>query len=44
MSAMAFGRQTEVQAWEQEIHPCEHTLFMKQSDSKALEQQSELFI
>lgn len=40
MSAMAFGRQTEVQAWEQEIHPCEHTLFMKQSDSKALEQQS----
>ena len=42
MSAMTFARQTEVQAWEQEINPCEHTLCLEQGASKALESQSTL--
>ncbi|KAF8245229.1 ubiquitinyl hydrolase [Wilcoxina mikolae CBS 423.85] len=40
MSAMTFARQTEVQAWEQEINPCEHTLCLEQSDAKQLESQN----
>lgn len=40
MSAMTFATQTEVQAWEQEITPCEHTLVLEQDPAKALEDQS----
>ena len=40
MSAMTSARQTEVQAWEQEINPCEHTLCLEQSEAKQLEPQS----
>lgn len=43
MSAMTFARQTEVQAWEQEITPCEHTLCLEQSLAKQLESHSALF-
>lgn len=42
MSAMTFATQTEVQAWEQEITPCEHTLCLEQDPPKALEDQSTL--
>jgi hypothetical protein len=44
MTAMTFGRQTEVQAWEQEIIPCEHTLCLEQSEAKQLESQSLWFL
>ncbi|KAI5779231.1 hypothetical protein EDC01DRAFT_719033 [Geopyxis carbonaria] len=40
MSAMTFSTQTEVQAWEQEITPCEHTLCLDQGPSKQLESQN----
>lgn len=40
MSAMTFATQTEVQAWEQEIKPCEHTLCLEQDTAKALEAMS----
>lgn len=40
MSAMTSAKQTEVQAWEQEINPCEHTLCLEQSEAKQLEPQS----
>jgi ubiquitin carboxyl-terminal hydrolase 5/13 len=30
MTSMSSGRQSEVQAWEEEITPCEHTLMLEQ--------------
>ncbi|KAL7271134.1 ubiquitin C-terminal hydrolase Ubp14 [Rhizina undulata] len=40
LSAMTFARQTEVQAWEQEITPCEHTLCLEQDPKRQLESQN----
>jgi hypothetical protein len=40
LNAMTFARQAEVQAWEQEITPCEHTLCLEQDAEKKLESQS----
>ncbi|KAI5851580.1 hypothetical protein DFP73DRAFT_537716 [Morchella snyderi] len=40
MSAMTFATQTEVQAWEQEITACEHTLCLAQDTAKELEAMS----
>ncbi|PUU84289.1 hypothetical protein B9Z19DRAFT_279086 [Tuber borchii] len=40
MNAMTFSRQTEVQAWEQEMTPCEHTLCLQQEAPRKLESQN----
>ncbi|CUS11634.1 unnamed protein product [Tuber aestivum] len=40
MKAMTFARQTEVQAWEQEMTPCEHTLCLQQEALRKLESQT----
>ncbi|KAG0636560.1 hypothetical protein HOY80DRAFT_350881 [Tuber brumale] len=40
MKAMTFARQTEVQAWEQEMTPCEHTLCLQQEAPRKLESQN----
>ncbi|KAK9461210.1 uncharacterized protein V1516DRAFT_675289 [Lipomyces oligophaga] len=39
MDAMSSNKQSEVQAWEQEILPCEHTICLKQDPAKILADQ-----
>ncbi|KAI4138616.1 MAG: hypothetical protein L6R39_006697 [Caloplaca ligustica] len=39
LKANTFARQAEVQAWEQEITPCEHTLCLKQEAARQIESQ-----
>lgn len=40
MSALSSAKQSEVKAWEEEIHPCEHTLCLVQDPPQKLEQQA----
>lgn len=39
LKANTFARQAEVQAWEQEITPCEHTLCLEQQSARQIESQ-----
>ena len=39
LKANTFARQAEVQAWEQEITPCEHTLCLEQDDARQIDSQ-----
>ncbi|KAI4183895.1 MAG: hypothetical protein L6R41_005117 [Letrouitia leprolyta] len=39
LKANTFARQAEVQAWEQEITPCEHTLCLEQESPRQIESQ-----
>ena len=39
LKASTFARQAEVQAWEQEFEPCEHTLCLEQQPSRKIESQ-----
>lgn len=39
LNANTFARQAEVQAWEQEITPCEHTLCLEQEAVRNIESQ-----
>ncbi len=39
LKANTFARQAEVQAWEQEITPCEHTLCLEQESARQIESQ-----
>lgn len=39
LKANTFARQAEVQAWEQEITPCEHTLCLEQGPPRQIESQ-----
>ncbi len=39
LKANTFARQAEVQAWEQEMTPCEHTLCLKQEAARRIESQ-----
>ena len=39
LKANTFARQAEVQAWEQEMTPCEHTLCLEQDASRQIESQ-----
>ncbi|KAL8927901.1 MAG: hypothetical protein Q9172_001127 [Xanthocarpia lactea] len=40
LKANTFARQAEVQAWEQEITPCEHTLCLEQEPARQIESQA----
>ena len=42
LKANTFARQAEVQAWEQEITPCEHTLCLIQDEARQIESQGTL--
>lgn len=42
LKANTFARQAEVQAWEQEITPCEHTLCLEQDIGKQIDSQGEI--
>ena len=39
LKANTFARQAEVQAWEQEMIPCEHTLCMEQNAARRIDSQ-----
>ncbi|MCJ1251275.1 hypothetical protein MMC30_008506 [Trapelia coarctata] len=39
LKANTFARQAEVQAWEQEFVPCEHTLCLEQEEARKIESQ-----
>ncbi|MCJ1267548.1 hypothetical protein MMC22_007433, partial [Lobaria immixta] len=39
LKANSFARQAEVQAWEQEMVPCEHTLCLVQDDARQIDSQ-----
>lgn len=39
LKANTFARQAEVQAWEQEITPCEHTLCLEQEPGRQIDSQ-----
>lgn len=39
LKANTFARQAEVQAWEQEFVPCEHTLCLEQEEARQIESQ-----
>ena len=39
LKANTFARQAEVQAWEQEITPCEHTLCLTQEKARQIDSQ-----
>jgi ubiquitin carboxyl-terminal hydrolase 5/13 len=39
LKASTFARQAEVQAWEQEFTPCEHTLCLEQDTSRQIASQ-----
>ena len=39
LKANTFARQAEVQAWEQEITPCEHTLCLEQKGARRIDSQ-----
>lgn len=42
LKANTFAKQAEVQAWEQEMTPCEHTLYLEQDASRKIESQGGL--
>lgn len=42
LKANTFARQAEVQAWEQEFTPCEHTLCLDQEQGRKIESQGAL--
>lgn len=42
LKANTFARQAEVQAWEQEMVPCEHTLCLMQEDARQIDSQGML--
>lgn len=42
LKANSFARQAEVQAWEQEMVPCEHTLCLMQEDARQIDSQGML--
>ncbi len=42
LRANTFARQAEVQAWEQEITPCEHTLGLMQEEARQINSQGKL--
>ncbi len=42
LKANTFARQAEVQAWEQEITPCEHTLCLEQENARQIDSQGML--
>lgn len=39
LKANTFAKQAEVQAWEQEMVPCEHTLCLEQESARKIESQ-----
>ena len=39
LQANTFARQAEVQAWEQEMTPCEHTLCLNQEAARQIDSQ-----
>lgn len=39
LKANTFARQAEVQAWEQEFTPCEHTLCLEQEIARTIDSQ-----
>ena len=39
LKANTFARQAEVQAWEQEMTPCEHTLCLEQEAPRRIDSQ-----
>ena len=39
LKANTFARQAEVQAWEQEFTPCEHTLCLEQENERRIDSQ-----
>ena len=39
LKANTFARQAEVQAWEQEMTPCEHTLCLQQETARKIDSQ-----
>ena len=39
LKANSFAKQAEVQAWEQEITPCEHTLCLMQEEARQIDSQ-----
>ena len=41
LKASTFARQAEVQAWEQELTPCEHTLCLEQAAPRHIESQGQ---
>lgn len=44
LQANTFARQAEVQAWEQEITPCEHTLCLAQEEARQIDSQGMLYL
>lgn len=44
LKANTFARQAEVQAWEQEITPCEHTLCLMQEEARQIDSQGMLYL
>ena len=42
MKASTFARQAEVQAWEQEFTPCEHTLCLEQETARQIQSQGKM--
>ena len=42
LRANTFARQAEVQAWEQEMTPCEHTLYLDQTKTRKIDSQGAL--
>lgn len=42
LKASTFARQAEVQAWEQEMVPCEHTLCLIQEEARQIDSQGML--
>ncbi len=42
LKANTFARQAEVQAWEQEMTPCEHTLCLEQETARKIDSQRAL--
>ena len=39
LKANTFAKQAEVQAWEQEMTPCEHTLCLEQESARKIDSQ-----
>ena len=42
LKANTFATQAEVQAWEQEMTPCEHTLYLEQATTRKIDSQGAL--
>lgn len=39
LKANTFAKQAEVQAWEQEMTPCEHTIYLEQAAARKIDSQ-----